>query len=167
MRGARYHEAAHAVAAYHHGWRINSVIVTDEDWTTNFSHPAFGGAEYWREACVTLAGWYADQREGWGEIRPETWWEFLRGALEERRLRDEGDEFACGDRDQLLDALEGMAASYPYAPREKCYRQVVEDTRELVSEHWSQIEAVARALECSGTLDGAEVVRLIEEATPT
>jgi len=39
------------------------------------------------------------------------------------------------------------------------------DTRKLVSEHWAEIEAVARALEeKNGTLDGPEVVRIIEQA---
>jgi hypothetical protein len=164
MKGARYHEAAHAVAAYYHGWSVIRVIATQEEWRTDYQRPAFGGwSESWRSACVTLAGWFADQRASWGDIRPEPWAEFLCSAMEERQLRDEGEEWLYGDHGQLLDELEEMAA-YPHAGTlEECYREVVEDTRELVSGHWRKIEAVADALERSGVLGGPEVVRVIEE----
>ncbi len=78
MRGARYHEAGHAVAAYHHGYAVTSVIATDEEWGTNWRRPAFGGpADAWQDACVTLAGQFADHVAAWGEMRPESWEEFL------------------------------------------------------------------------------------------
>jgi hypothetical protein len=75
MRGTRYHEAGHAIAAYHHGYPITGVRVTDAECITNYRSrypsPEFGGwAELWREACITMAGLLADQRAMWGEMRP-------------------------------------------------------------------------------------------------
>ncbi len=169
MRGARYHEAGHAVAAYRNGYEVTGITATDEDWSTNWRRRVGGGyADAWREACVTLAGQLADQRAVWGEMRPQTWEEFSAEAeeiLEE--LEASGEDAAEGvmssDVVELLDALEVMASSYG-DPLDECYRSVVEDTRRLVSDNWGQIGAVARALEQTGTLDGAEVVRVIEGA---
>ena len=54
-------------------------------------------------------------------------------------------------------------ASYPSGDSlEACYREVVEDTRQLLWDHWSEVEAVVRALEQTGTLNGAEVVQAIK-----
>ena len=81
MRGTRYHEAGHAVAAYHHGCLITCVTVTDEERKTYFRRPIFDGwADSWREACVTMAGLLADQCAMWGEMRPAPWAEFLAEA---------------------------------------------------------------------------------------
>jgi hypothetical protein len=92
MKGARYHEAAHAVAAYHNGYKITGIIATDDEWITNYRGPVFGGwAESWREACVTMAGQLADQRASWGEMRPQPWAEFLAEAEEEREQQEWGD----------------------------------------------------------------------------
>ena len=75
MRITRYHEAGHAVAAYHHGYPINGVSVTDAECTINYRTPNpssmfYGWADLWREACITMAGLLADQRAMWGEMRP-------------------------------------------------------------------------------------------------
>ncbi len=89
MRGARYHEAGHAVAAYHQGWNITSVTATAEEWRTNWRRAAFGGpADAWREACVTLAGQLADDVAvaAWGEMHPEPWEEFLEVAETVREM---------------------------------------------------------------------------------
>jgi hypothetical protein len=163
MSGARYHEAGHAVAAYHQGWQVVGVTATDETWYTHYRCPMFGGSEHWRAACVTLAGWYADMLHGWGEIRIDSWWQFLHEALTERQLADEGDEDALGDSSQLLDHVEAMAQEWPYESRENCYREVVEDTRELVLEYWHEVEAVAKALEeRDGYLDGETLHEMLD-----
>jgi ATP-dependent Zn protease len=75
MRITRYHEAGHAVAAYHHGYPINGVSVTDAECIINYRTPNpssvfYGWADLWREACITMAGLLADQRAMWGEMRP-------------------------------------------------------------------------------------------------
>jgi hypothetical protein len=41
--------------------------------------------------------------------------------------------------------------------------EIVEDTRRLLAEYWSEVEAVARALEPNGTLDGAGFMRAVQE----
>ncbi len=51
------------------------------------------------------------------------------------------------------------------AEPEESYRIVVEDSRRLVTNLWAEIEAVARALEEYDTLDGPEVVRIIDQTT--
>jgi len=166
MRGARYHEAGHAVAAHHHGYTIKSVMATDEEWGTNWSRPTFGGpTEVWRDACVTLAGQLADHVAAWGEMRPEPWGEFLAEAETMRELvEDYGDEDAREDHVALLEYLEEMASYPPGEGLEACYREVVEDTRRLLLEHWTEVEAVARALEPTGALDGPAFVRVVERA---
>lgn len=165
MRGARYHEAGHAVVAYFNGYEITGITVTDEEWITNFRRPfTSGSADAWRKACTTLAGWFADTRIGWGAVRPQTWREFLKDALYGRREAEYGDEGLLGDQTDLLEELEEMACYDGITPRE-CYQQVVEDTRRLVSEHWAEIEALARALEQNGHLDGPEAVRIIEQTS--
>jgi hypothetical protein len=164
MRGARYHEAGHAVAAYHHGYTVTAVIATDKEWGTNWSRPAFGGpADAWRDACVTLAGQFADHVAAWGEMRPEPWEEFLRDAETVREMVEEdGDEDARDDHLKILEHLEEMASYPPGDSLEACYLWVVEDTRNLVSEHYVEIEAVAQALELSGILDGPAFARTME-----
>jgi hypothetical protein len=77
MRGARYHEAGHTVAAHHNGYTINSITATADEWRTYWSRRPYGGpVDAWRDACVTLAGQLADQVVHWGEMRPEPWEEF-------------------------------------------------------------------------------------------
>ena len=162
MRGARYHEAGHAVAAYHHGYTITAVVATDEEWGTNWRRPDLGGpVDAWRDACVTLAGQFADHVAAWGEMRPEPWEEFVGDAETVREMVEYGDEDARDDHLAILEHLEEMA-SYSGDSLEACYLEVVEDTRKLVSEHWAEIEAVARALERTGILDGPAFTRTME-----
>jgi hypothetical protein len=165
MRGARYHEAGHAVAAYHNGYTIKSVTATADEWCINWSRSDFGGpAEAWRDACVTLAGQLADDVAAWGEMRPEPWEEFLGEAEVVRELVEAGEEDARDDHLWLLEILEEMVAYHSWGDTlEACYRVVVEDTRRLLSEYWSEVEAVARALEPTGTLDGAGFKRAVQE----
>src|SRR5215212_1248219 len=116
MRGTRYHEAGHAVAAYHHGFPITSVSVTDAECITNYrtKYPNSefrGWADLWREACVTMVGPLADQRAMWGEMRPEPWAEFLAflGDAEmvlEAEVYD--DDLPPDDHSTLLQLLQQM-----------------------------------------------------------
>lgn len=166
MRGARYHEAGHAVAAYRSGWEVTGITTTDDEWGLNFRRPAFGGPSLaWMLARLTLAGQLADQRASWGEMRPEPWAEFLDSAEFVRDEVDSGDEAARDDHLDLLEELEQITAD-PYERRglEACYLAAVEEAAGFVSEHWAEIEAVALALEQTGTLDGPTVVRAIEGA---
>jgi hypothetical protein len=81
-----------------------------------------------------------------------------------RELVEDGDEDARDDHLWLLEILEEMVAYHSWGDTlEACYRQVVEDTRRLLSEYWSEVEAVARALEPTGTLDGAGFKRAVQE----
>lgn len=48
---------------------------------------------------------------------------------------------------------------------EGSYRIVVEDSRRLATDHWIEIEALARALEQKGTLEGPEIISIIEQAS--
>jgi hypothetical protein len=167
MRGARYHEAGHAVAAYHHGYTIKGVTVTEEEWRADYRRSAFGGpSEHRRDACVTLTGQFADMLAGWGEIRPEPWGEFLEGAEVSREEVEAGYDGLPDDHLSVLKSLEALSADpYEKGSLEDLYNEVVADARELVSEHWSEVEAVVRALERNGRLDGADVVKIIESAS--
>lgn len=110
-----------------------------------------------------MAGQLADHVAAWGEMRPELWGEFLEAAEFVRDEVEGGDEDARDDHLDLLEHLEGMAAD-PHEDRglEACYLEVVEDTRRLLSEHWAEVEAVARALEETGTLDWDGFARAVE-----
>lgn len=156
MRGAQYHVAGRVVAAYHHGHTITSVTPTADGWRANWRRAACGGPPDARKrACVTLAGQLADRLASWGEMCPKSW----------EQLLGEDTEEPHGNSLALLEALEEMAAD-PYEARslEAAYRDVVEASRHLVSERWPAIEAVARALERDGYLDGPEVIKIIEQS---
>jgi hypothetical protein len=73
-----------------------------------------------------------------------------------------GDEDARDDHLALLEHLEDLSTSWRKS-LEVCYREVVKDTRELLSDYWSEVEAVARALEPTGTLDAATFLRAVQE----
>jgi len=166
MRGTRYHEAGHAVAAYYHGYAITRVIATDEQWITYYRRPAFGGwADSWREACIIMAGQLADQRASWGKMRPEPWADFLENAEAALEALDYGEEWMRCDHTDLLQLLRQMGEVQLGTEPAASYRIVVEDSQQLVSDHWTEIEAVARALEQKSTLDGPEVVLIIERAS--
>ena len=166
MRGTRYHEAGHAVAACYHGYSITRVTATDDEWMTNYRRPPFDGwADSWRVACVTMAGQLADQRASWGDMRSEPWAEFLANAEAELELVDEGEDWLRGDHCELLQLLRQMSGDPMGDKIEKSYQIVVEDSGRLVTDHWAEIEAVARGLEQKGTLDGPEVMLIIEQAS--
>jgi hypothetical protein len=42
MKGARYHEAGHAVAAYHHDVQITGVRATSGEYVTNYRRHTYG-----------------------------------------------------------------------------------------------------------------------------
>jgi ATP-dependent Zn protease len=170
MRGTRYHEAGHAVAAYHHGYPITGVTVTDAECIVSYRTPNPGSEFYswvdlWREACITMAGLLADQRAMFGEMRPESWADFLANAEAELEVVEEGEEWLRGDHSDLLQLLQQMSADPKETKREELYRIVVEDSQQLVSDHWTEIEAVARALEQKSTLEGSGVILIIEQAS--
>jgi hypothetical protein len=166
MRNTRYHEAGHAVAAYHHGYLITGVTVSYEECKTYFRRPIFEGwADSWREACVTMAGLLADQRAMWGEMRPAPWAEFLADAEAELEVVEDGEEWLRGDHTDLLQLLRQMSADWTGREPEESYRIVVEVSRQLVMDHWTEIKALALALEQKGTLEGPEVIRIIEQAS--
>jgi hypothetical protein len=124
-----------------------------------------GWADSWREACVTMAGLLADQRAMWGEMRPAPWAEFLADAEAELEVVEDGEEWLRGDHTDLLQLLRQMSADWTGREPEESYRIVVEDSRQLVTDHWVEIEAVACALEQKGALDGPEVMLIIERAS--
>jgi hypothetical protein len=166
MRVTRYHEAGHAVAAYHHGYLITGVTVSDEVCKTYFRRPIFDGwADSWREACVTMAGSLAAQCAMWGEMRPVLWAEFLAEAEAELEVVEDSEDWLRGDRSDLLQLLRQMSSEGMDMDLEGSYRIVEEDSRQLVTDHWVEIEAVAGALEQKGTLEGPEVIRIIEQAS--
>jgi hypothetical protein len=97
-------------------------------------------------------------------MRPEPWEEFLGEAEAARELVEAGDEDERGDHLALLEHLEEMASYSSWGDSlEECYLVVVKDTRWLLSEYWSEVEAVARALEPTGTLDAAAFLRAVQD----
>lgn len=168
MRGTRYHEAGHAVAAYYHGYTITRVSATDEDWRTSYRRLASGGgwADLWREGCVIMAGLLAEHYAAWGEMGPEPWWaEFLVEAEQQQELVGDDEDWMIGEYSELLQLLQQMNSDRMDPEPEGAYRIVEEDTRRLVTDHWVEIEAVAGALEQKGALDGPEVMLIIERAS--
>ena len=167
MRIIRYHEAGHAIAAYHHGCLITRVSVTDAEYITDYRSPAFGGwVELWGEACITMAGILAEQLAMYGEVSPEEPWADILAFLgdEEEALEAEVyyHDLLDDDHSTLVRLLQQMGNDPMGDDPAEYYRIVVMDSRQLVTDHWTEIDAVARALEQKHTLDGQEVVRIIE-----
>lgn len=150
-RATCYHEAAHAVFAVRVcDGRVRYVDADEAYCAADF--PVFRGwANSWRAAMYALAGRFAEQLEGWGETKPESWEEFSEGAEMEA-----GGELVPGDSYDLMESLREMGD-----PEEE-YRIVVEDTEQHVRELWPHITAVAEALVVRRRLEGDEVARLIE-----
>jgi hypothetical protein len=123
-------------------------------------------ADFWREACIILSGKFAEHMALWGEVRPQPWEEFLSDAELIREDPGAYEDLGNCDDVQLLEALEGMYATQYLGKYdlEGLYDQTVEEVRVMVSEDWSEIEAVASALESTGHLDGPEVEEIIEGA---
>jgi hypothetical protein len=98
-------------------------------------------------------------------MRPQSWDEFLWEAEERLQLIESGFDWLRGtDHCELLPLLYQMGDDPEMgAEPEVSYRIVVEHSGQLVTRLWAEIEAVARALEEYGTLDGTEVVRIIEQ----
>jgi hypothetical protein len=167
MRGARYHEAGHAVVAHYNGWTVKSVVATDHEWHCYWNRYDFGGwSDAWRAACTTLAGQLADHMHAFSEWRPRAWEEFVEDAEFQRELLYEMPD-QVGDQYDLLLRLEEMSERDDFGPMspEECYRAVVEDTIEQLSEHWTEVEAVVRALErTGGRLDDEAFVEALEKA---
>jgi hypothetical protein len=162
---SRYREAGHAVIAYREHWyTIKSVTATDEVQLALYGSPFPSTfADFWREASIILSGKFAEHIAVWGEVLPQPWEEFLSDV--EPIREDEGlyDDMANIDDMQLLEAVEGMyATQLGKDDLEDLYDNLVEETRVMVSEDWSEIEAVACALESTGYLDGPEVVKIIK-----
>jgi hypothetical protein len=111
-----------------------------------------------------MAGMLADQRAMFGEVRPEPWADVLAFLGDEEALEAEvyDDDLPPDDHSTLLRLLQQMGDDPVGDDLEESYRIVVEDSRQLVTDHWSEIDAVARALEQNAIIDGPEVVRIIE-----
>jgi len=167
MRGTRYHEAGHAVAAHYHWYELTRVTATYEEARIEYLYPEpVGYFDYWRKACVTMAGPLAGQRALCGEMSPEPWGEFLWEAEEGPELIEIGFDWLRADDTDLLQLLYKMGDDPTISTEpEESYRIVAEHSRRLVTNHWAEIEAVARALGEHDTLDGPEAVRIIEQTT--
>jgi hypothetical protein len=57
-----------------------------------------------------------------------------------------------------------MSADSKERKLEELYQIVVDDSRQLITDHWAEIEAVARALEQKSTLEGPDIILVIEQA---
>ena len=92
------------------------------------------------------------------------WAEFLAEAEAELEVVEEGEDWLRGDHSDLLRLLRQMSADWTGREPEESYQIVVEDSQQLVMDHWTEIEALAHALEQKSTLEGPEVIRIIEQA---
>lgn len=97
----------------------------------------------------SLAGQFAEELDGWGEIRPETWKEVSYAAELEEEVGGEGDRAAIARH--LRD----------WGDPEEAYPLVVQDTEQSVRDLWPEITAVAEALIVRRRLEGDEVHRII------
>jgi len=168
MRGIRYHEAGHAVAAHYHWCELTRVTATYEEARIEYLCSEPGGYfDSWRRACITMAGPLAGQRASWGEMSREPWDIFLWEAEEDQESVEIGfDELRGSDHIDLLQLLYKMGEDPDFgAGPEESYWIVVRDSRRLVTSQWAAIEAVARALEEHDTLDGPEAVRIINQTS--
>jgi hypothetical protein len=168
MRGTRYHEAGHAVAAHYHWYDLTRVIATYEEARIEYLCSEPGGYfDSWRRACITMAGPLAGQRALCGEMSTEPWDIFLWNAEDDLELVEIGfDPLDGSDDSKLLQWLYKMGEDPDFgAEPEESYWIVVRDCRRLVASQWPAIEAVARALEEHDTLDGPEAVRIINQTS--
>src|SRR5919107_6348410 len=103
IRGARYHEAGHAVAAHYHWCELTRVIATYEKARIEYLCSEPGGYfDSWRRACITMAGPLAGQRALCGEMSTEPWDIFLWNAEDDLELVEIGFDPLDGSDDSKL-----------------------------------------------------------------
>jgi hypothetical protein len=161
-----YHEAGHAVFAYHDGILVSEVIASSESGACEILY-ADDYERYtpWRYALFCLAGAYvAYVAVAFSHPKPEAL--TLALLLEDARKKPDGDAGEAvralrrivGDEDSVFDSLE---EAYAYASIKLA---------RLVKERWPEIEAVAEELfarfweseEALGRLGYEEVAHIVE-----
>lgn len=150
-----YHEAGHAVAAWHFGYPLEGVsIVPGEDFggisqsqtPTFHMNPDYDDAPEIEEAIrnqvvICYAGRAAQQL-----FSPRSW----------RHYHGQGD---------LETSVEIASYLVPPEQQEALHAQLLQEARTLTKELWGAVEKVAEVLLVEKTLSGEQTTRLIEEAT--
>jgi hypothetical protein len=166
LRGRCYHEAAHAIFAYHDEVEIDEVWASDERGGCSlYRAELYKRYEPWGYARFCLAGAYATYiAETLEHPKPE--------QLSLSQLREDAQKVPEGDAWQALVTLEHYArtADCPFGSIEDAHTALVEDLRVQVEDHWDELEAIAFELWARywesgkklGRLGGGEVVRIIE-----
>jgi hypothetical protein len=159
-----YHEAAHAVFAYHARLPIRQVYVTEElDAMCVSGVPVYPTP--WQamdQAVGAFTGVIADyRRRGW-QWSPIPFDEFVSEEASYEELSElEGTE--C-DELQALKMLRIAASAGYYGDLEACYTMAVASAARDVELWWPEIVAVAERLRETGRLDGEACVVPIESA---
>jgi Peptidase M50B-like len=133
---AAYHEAGHAVVGHMLGSEVRRVSIgADSGGLTRFKRPLGFGE---RAVLTTLAGPYAQKR-----YAPRSHW---------RSRNHAGHRSSGRDFDYVIDLIFDLYGTGKVADR---YSRFTEARAEaLVDQHWSRIEAVAKALLEHGEITG-------------
>lgn len=157
-----YHEAGHAVWAYHVGWRVSAEGVEIEPRQhTGLSSPSLDRHSF-REIEVSLAGWLSEHRHHGRGARHRSD-DDLDHALYEELAYPDPDE----DQSDDAAALKVVVDSCPRATDRELFtmfRECQDDVwRELCESEtlWPQIEHVAAALIEQRRLTAQQVERLL------
>lgn len=163
-----YHEAAHAVFAYHARLPIRRVFVTEEleAICVTYRLPKPYPRQGVELAAVYLAGEHALWRRR-GQPRPRvTFDDFAVGAEVEAKGFADGLDAYAGDYAGALELVQ-LAANDPGNPWggiEGCYEAACRIAASNVVRWWDEISAVAERLREVGCLEGDECIALIEGA---
>jgi len=161
---AAYHEAGHAVVAYHFGWWVNEEgIEIDARQYTGLRCMSFDMTAS-RSVPISLAGWLAEHKHHGRGARHQSD-DDLAFVIDDIR-NDWGDAAdVAGDE---FDAVKILIEENPDASNEGLISLVREHeaaTWDLISdpELWSQIERVAAMLIMNGKLSDNEVAEILSD----
>ena len=153
-----YHEAAHAVIAYHFGWWVNHEDVEiDDRQYCGLRRRVLDDTEQ-AAVCVSLAGWGAEMRLAPDLATSKSDDDLIFWLRDVRRGNpDESDD---------ADVFQRLMQTRPNASNEDLlavYRSYEAETATLLSraDVWESIERVAHALLESGKLSGEQVEVLL------
>jgi hypothetical protein len=162
-----YHEAAHAVFAYHDSVEVDEVWVFNQRGQCTISEADHCDRDLpWEYAKFCLAGAYAAHVAMTLE-HPQLEQMPLSGLREDAQRVYEGDAWWA------VHSLEDYASTegFPFGSIEEAYAALIEELWEAVEERWAEIEGLSFALrdkywesgeEKAGRLDSNELTRIIE-----
>jgi|SRR5215217_2528231 len=160
--GASYHEAAHAVFAYHRGEPIDHVMVgEDSEYESRVRFMLGDLASTTRVVAGKLAGKYAEELAATGKARePIPYEELSKGFEQVMRTKTWPAGFELDEWQAFFILLRSLGRQ----KAEVAYRVASVYAAKHVELWWSEIDALAKRLLELGRVEGSEVKPIMETA---